>query len=500
MELEKARVDFVNLQKRLCAYNHATSLIYYDGATSAPPDTVANRNHSIQILNEEVLRLTTADETIELLNFLDERREYLTVKEQRALDFMLKEYKMKQLIPPDEFVKQEILLNEARDAWHRAQEEDDFEILRPYLEKVFDTARTIAGYCAPEMDPYEYYLNYYEEGMDVKTCDELFGAIRENITPLLRKIMEKPQVDDSCIKGDFSKEDQESLAIYVMELVGLNMNRVGLATSEHPFAMYLGSHYDQRITTKYLRKDFTDSLYTVLHEAGQVLYDMGQADNLAYTVIDGAMSMGMIESQACFYENIIGRSRHFIQYIYPELAELFPDPVEKYTAEDIYRAVNKVDPGLIRIGADELTLSLHVMIRYELEKAIMDKKLEVKDLPEAWAAKYKEYLGVDVPNHTKGVLQDIHWAFGAIGYFPSYIVGSAFAAQIMEKMDEDIELNDCIDEANYKLINLWNKEHIWKHGGLYPTKTIMERFVGQQFSSDAYIRYLTEKYSDIYGL
>lgn len=500
MDLENARVAFDALQKKICAFNHATALIYFDGETSAPPDTIDNRTQTLQILNEEIFKLRTGDETMELLGFLDENRNLLSVRERRAVDFMLRDSKKKSSIPAKEYVQYENLLAEAQDAWHRAREEGNFEILSPYLEDVFDTVRRFAAYCGYEDNPYDCCLDNYEEGLDTKTCEELFDAVRSELTPLLHAITEKPQIDDSCIKGDFSAEDQENLAIYLMELIGLNLSRVGLATSEHPFTTFLGSHFDERIATRYSRKDFTTSLYTVLFEGGHVLYDMGQADNLAYTVLDGGVSMGLLESQGRFYENFVGRSRNFINYIFPEIVDLFPETLSNYTSEDLYRAVNKVEPGLIRIDADELTFNIHVMIRYELERAILNRELEVKDLPEAWNKKYKDYLGIDVTDNVNGVLQDIHWPFGAIGYFPAYVLGNAYVAQITNKMREDIDLEECIDEGNFKLINLWNKEHIWKHGGLYKAKEIMEKYVGVEFSPDAYISYIKDKYTDIYNL
>ena len=500
MDLEKARIEFSDLQKKISAFNHATALIYFDGETFAPSETLDNRAHSLEILNDELYQLKTGEKTVELLDYLEENKDWLTVRERRSLEFMQRELRKKKSIPKDEYVEYEHLLAEAQDAWHRAREEDDFDILCPYLEKIFDSVRRFASYCAPDKDPYDYCLDNYEEGLESKTCDKIFDSIKANIIPLVHKITERPQIDNSCLRGDFSAEDQESLAIYIMELLKINMNRVGLATSEHPFVSFMGSHYDERITTKYSRKDYSSSLYTVMHEVGHVLYDMGQPDNLAYTVLDGGTSMVLLESQARFYENIVGRSKTFIEYIYPTLEELFPDPISEYTPEDIYKAVNMVEPGLNRIDSDELTFNIHVLIRYELEKAIMHNELQVKDLPKAWAEKYKEYLGVEVKDYANGILQDIHWPFGAIGYFPAYVLGNAYAANITEKMKEDIDLEECLAEGNFALINLWNKEHIWKHGGLYNSKEIMEKYVGVEFTAEPFINYLENKYKEVYEL
>lgn len=500
MNLEQARVDFDILQKRLAAFNHATAIIFYDGETSAPPDTLANRSQALQVLNEEVFKIKTGQETLDLLEFLDENKDWLTIKERRCVDFMLRDFRRKSQIPPEEYSKYETLITESQDAWHIAREENNFDILKPYLDRLFKLSKQFSEYCTPGHDPYEYWLDLYEEGLDVDTCEKVFSSIKAELVPLFKEVMTKPPIDDSCLKGDFSAESQENLAVYIMELIGINMNRVGLATAEHPFTTYLGSHFDERIATKYSRKDYSSSLYTVLHQSGHILYDTGQADNLAYTVLDGGQSMGLLESQGSFYENIVGRSREFIEYIFPEMEELFPEALDGRTSEDLYRAVNKVTPRLIRMDAGELTVNIHVMIRYELERAIMSGDLSMDDLRDAWNQKYKEYLGLDVTDDVNGILQDIHWPFGGIGYYPSYVLGNVYAAQLARKMDAEIDLKSSISEANFKLINLWNKEHIWKHGGLYNAKEIMERHVGIAFDTEPYITYVKDKYSEIYNL
>ena len=244
--------------------------------------------------------------------------------------------------------------------------------------------------------------------------------------PLLKKIKEKPQVDDAMLHGHFSEEKQAQLSDYLMRTMGLDLDHVGLSTTEHPFTTSLGSHFDERITTHYLEENFASSMFSVIHEGGHALYDTGSADDLAYTVLDGGVSMGIHESQSRFYENLLGRSRAFTGFVFPKLCELFPE-LSGHTAEEFYRAINKAEPSLIRTEADEVTYSLHVMVRYELEKRVMHGELKVHDLPGEWNRLYKEYLGVDVPDDKHGVLQDSHWSGGSIGYFPSYALSGASA-------------------------------------------------------------------------
>lgn len=500
MNFEQAREAFSNLQKRISAYNHATSLMFYDGETSAPSDTADNRLRSLEVLNDEIFRMKYGEDTQELLERLNENRDELTLNERCCVDFMQREISKKKNIPKSEYVRYELLLTETQDAWHKAHEHDDFNILYPSLKKVFETLKTFAQYSAPEKHPYEYYIDGYEEGATIALFDEYYNKIRETIPPLIQAINEKPQIDDSCLKGDFSAESQERLSFYLLELLGADMNRVSLATAEHPFTASIGSHFDERIATKYSRKDFTFSLYTVLYECGFVLYEMGQDDSVAYTVLDSSASLGLIESQGKFYENIIGRSRPFIECIYPSLVELFPNPVKNFTPDDIYRAVNKVSAGPVRMGSDELTNNIHLMIRYELEKDIFNGLLTVRDLPDAWRRKYKNYLGVDVKSPVQGVLQDIHWCDGAIGYFPLGVLGSIYSAKMKECINKEMDFDGLIREGNIIALNNWNKEKIWTKSGTHATAEIMSEMAGGPVNVEPYIDYLKEKYTEIYNL
>ena len=499
MKLEQARVDFLNLQRKIAAFKHATALIYYDGETAAPPDTLDNRTKSLMVLNDEILKLTSGPETLELLQYLEENIFELTVNERRAVETMLKDYNRKKHIPEAVYVEYEKTLTEAQDAWHRGCEDNNFEIVRPYLEKIFDYSRNFAIGADPSADPYQYWLTSYEEGLDIKTCDEVFSEIKSNITPLLKEIQSSP-VRIKPVEGSFGAAEQESLSLYLLELLGVNMDRVGFATADHSFTTFLGSHFDERIATRFSKKDFTSSMYSVLHGAAHVLCDTGQADNLAFTVLDGSASMVIIESQGHFYENIIGRSRAFIEYIYPELCELFPEYTKEHTVDDVYQYVNKAESTLIRVDADELTFNLHTMIRYEMEKALIRRDMTVKEIPDVWRDMYKEYLGLDVPNHAEGCLQDIHWPFGAIGYFPTYIVGNVCGVGIANKMRETIDIDACIAKGDLTPINEWNHERIWQYGGIYTAGELMKKFVQTSIDSKEYIRYLTDKYTDIYKL
>ena len=498
--LDEARTQLMALQRKMAAYEHAMGLIYYDGCTTAPKETADNRAVTMSVLSEEIYRQSTSEETAELLEFLDANRDDLSPDEKRMVYLLLKDIREMKKIPMDEYIAYQELMVKAEDVWERAKNASDFDMFCPYLEKLFAYQKKFAKYIDPDMDPYDHCLNEYEEGLTMETCDRFFERLRAGIVPLLKRIQEAEQIDDSIRHGCFPAAKQEELSYHLMKLIGLDLGHVGLSTTEHPFTTSLGSHHDERITTHYYENDFAFSMYSVIHEGGHALYDTGSADGIAYTVLDGGVSMSIHESQSRFYENIIGRSRAFCRLIFPELVRLFPEQMEGHDAEEFYRAMNKAQPSLIRTEADELTYSLHIMVRYELEKRIMHDELEVKDLPAEWNRLYREYLGIDVPDDRRGVLQDSHWASGLFGYFPSYALGNAYGAQFLAKMRETVDVDACIENGDFGPVNDWNREHIWQYGGRFTPAELLSRVYEAEFDPAYYIDYLEKKYNELYGL
>ena len=498
--LDEARTQLMALQRKMAAYEHAMGLIYYDGCTTAPKETADNRAVTMSVLSEEIYRQSTSEETAELLEFLDANRDDLSPDEKRMVYLLLKDIRNMKKIPMDEYVAYQELMVKAEYVWARAKDASDFDMFCPYLEKLFAFQKKFAKYIDPDMDPYDHCLNEFEEGLNMETCDRFFGKLRAGIVPLLKRIQEAEQIDDSIRHGYFPAAKQEELSYHLMKLIGLDLGHVGLSTTEHPFTTSLGSHHDERITTHYYENDFAFSMYSVIHEGGHALYDTGSSGKLAYTVLDGGVSMSIHESQSRFYENIIGRSRAFCRLIFPELVRLFPEQMEGHDAEEFYRAVNKAQPSLIRTEADELTYSLHIMVRYELEKRIMHDELEVKDLPAEWNRLYREYLGIDVPDDRHGVLQDSHWASGLFGYFPSYALGNAYGAQFLAKMRETVDVDACIESGDFSPVNDWNREHIWKYGARFTPSELLERVYEAEFDPAYYIDYLEKKYNELYGI
>ncbi len=499
MDIKTAIQQFMELQAKLSAYNHAMSLIFYDGVTGAPRATAANRGQTLSVLSAESYKLSTGEETVQLLEYLDAHKNRLTDRQNRMVFLALRDIRDMQKIPMEEYVAYQQLLVEADDVWHTAKETDDFSLFCPVLEQIFATEKRFALYCAPDKHPYDYCLGKYEDGLNREKCDVFFAALKSRLVPLIKRIGDRPQLSDSCLWGDFDQAAQQKFSYELMRTMGIDLGHCGLATTEHPFTTSLGSHHDVRITTNYKRENLSFSMYSVIHEGGHALYDMGSADDLAYTLLDGGVSMGIHESQSRFYENLLGRSRGFVNYIFPKMQECFPQLAD-CTPEQVYRAVNRVSPSLIRTEADEVTYCLHVMVRYELEKRVMSGELEVRDLAAEWKKLYREYLGVEVPDDRQGVLQDSHWSGGMIGYFPSYALGSAYGAQLLRKMKETVDVDACLASGNFAPINEWNREHIWCHGCCMKPGELLESVLGEPFDPFVYTDYLEAKFGELYGI
>lgn len=498
MDIKEARKALEALQLREFAYGHAMGLLYYDGATIAPRDTYIPRGKTMSVLGEEAYKLSTGEEAMRLLDYLAEHTDELTPAERRITELKRKEMREMRCIPMEEYVAYSELLNESAVVWRDAKQNSDYDLFEPYLARIIETERRFAGLISPEKDAYDYCLDKFEEGLTQKKCEEFFAALRVRLVPLLGKAVAAKQPETEFMRAYFPESAQAELSKKLMELMGIDKNRCCLATTEHPFTTGF-SKYDIRITTKYDARDFASSMYSVIHEGGHALYELHTADEYAYTALGSGVSMAVHESQSRFYENILGRSRAFVEKIYPEIVSLCP-AFSAHTAEEMYRAVNRAEPSLIRTEADEMTYYLHVMVRFEAERAFMSGDASAKELPQLWNSLYKKYLGIEVPDAKRGVLQDSHWSNGQIGYFPSYAIGSAYGAQLAEKMKLDVDMDGCIAAGDFKPINGWLEERIWKYGCLYKPSELIENALGEPFDPKYYADYLEAKARDVYGV
>ena len=497
--LEQAVEALKKHQQVMAAYGHAMGVIFHDSATAAPKESWEGRGKTMGILSEIIYNLETDPKNGELLTYLEANADQLDDQTRREVEVLRKSYDQTKRIPQDEYIEYSVLMNDAENAWEKAKNENDFDAFAPYLEKIVSFNRTFAGYYDAAKAPYDALLNEYEEGLNMQTLDAFFARLRSVIVPLLEKIQAAPQIDDSFLNQTFPIEDQRKFSDYMMEVMGMDRRHCGIAESEHPYTTNFNNK-DVRITTHYHEDHLTFSMYSVIHEGGHALYELGADDKYNYTALASGVSMGIHESQSRFYENLIGRSRAFCHLVFPKLKELFPQQLEGVDAEMFYRAVNKAEASLIRTEADELTYALHVMVRYEIEKQMIDGTLAIKDVPAEWNRLYKEYLGIDVPSDSKGCLQDSHWSGGAIGYFPSYALGSAYGPQILDAMEKDLgDINQDVAKGDLSRVTGWLREHIHRHASFVKPGPLFKQVCGE-FDPTYFTDYLTKKYSELYNL
>ncbi len=491
--------QLAELQKKMYAFNYASSSIYLDSATVAPKDTEEGRGEALAILSEYGYDLATRKETIELLEYLNEHKDELTPHQAREVELLLRDNEFMKTIPVEEYIAYQKVLSKADYVWHKAKAENDFESFRPVLKEIFDYNIRFAKYYKPDQNPYDTQLNMFERGLTMEKCDKFFATLREHIVPLIKKIGETGKNKTLPVLTGFPVEKQKELTKYLMDYMGIDPNHCVCGETEHPFTLEFTKD-DVRITTHYYEENFEFSMYSVIHEGGHALYELGGADEHKYTAVAGGVSMGIHESQSRFFENLIGRSEAFITAVLPKLKEIFPEQFRDITPRTAYEMINKAQPSLIRTEADELTYCLHVMIRYEIEKKVFAGELSVDDIPSEWNRLYKEYLGVDVPSDSEGCLQDSHWSGGSIGYFPSYALGSAYGAQMLAKMREDIDVEAVCASGSLKPIADWLGEKIYQHASMYDPEVLFEMVCGAPFDPTYYVEYLEKKFSDIYGV
>ena len=488
-----------SLQQKLSALSHASSVIYLDSSTVAPSDTSEGRGVTLGVLSAMEYEIISNPENPELFDYLDAHADELDEQSAAELRALKKSYATLSRIPMDEYVEFSVLLNDAQDIWKNAKLNNDFASFAPSLEKIIAFNQKFAGYYNKDMKPYDALLNEFEEGMTTDVLDEFFANLRAVIVPLIEKTQKCPEIDDSFLKKFYPIDKQREFSDYLMETLLIDRTHCGIAETEHPYTINFNNK-DVRITTHYYENDVASSMYSVIHEGGHAIYELGADDKYNHTALAGGVSMGIHESQSRFFENIIGRSREYIELVFPKMKELFAEQLEGVDAEMFYKAVNKATPSLIRTEADELTYALHVMVRYEIEKLLIAGELSVNDIPAKWNALYKEYLGVDVPSDTLGCLQDSHWSGGSFGYFPSYALGSAYGAQMLAVMESKMgSVSELIKNGEMGKIKEWLRENIHAHASSKKPCEIFENACGK-FDPGYFTKYLSDKFTKLYNI
>jgi carboxypeptidase Taq len=479
--------------------NRAGAVLGWDQQTYMPPAGAEARGQQLGTLGRIAHEKFTDEKVGKLLDELKdayhpESDEFALIKVSR------REYEKRTRVPADFVAEQAVVTAAAHEGWVAARSKSDYSIFEPHLEKVMDLTHRYIGFFPKAEHPYDTLLDDYETGMKTSEVQEIFAELRKKQVRLIQAIAEQKQVDDSFLHLKYSEAKQRAFGEKVITAFGFDPEKNRQDKAPHPFTTSFSIN-DVRITTRFNEKFLNPALFGSMHEMGHALYDGGINPSYDRTPLADGASLGVHESQSRMWENIVGRSFPFWEHFYPELQKTFPSQLGEVKLRDFYNAVNKVEPSFIRVEADEATYNMHIMLRLEIEIAMVESAVALKDLPDLWNTRMKEYLGVVPPDDAQGVLQDIHWSFGGLGYFPTYALGNLVSAQLWEKINSEItDLSTHIREGRFDTLLGWLHANIHVHGRKYDPQDLIQKVTGSRITPAPYLRYLETKFKDIYGL
>ncbi|GAA0086327.1 carboxypeptidase [Clostridium sp. CTA-7] len=480
--------------------NEAINLIYWDMRTNMPPKAGESRSKVLEYLSGESFNMITSSKVGDFIKDLSQYKNEMNLTELRMLEELERNYNETKKIPQDRYIAFVGVCSNSELAWEKAKDANDFEIFKPHLEKVVEFQKEFINYWGYKNDKYDTLLDKYELGLTIEKLDKVFAELRDGIIEVLNNIKaSNKKINNDFLFGSFDTKKQKDLSLYILEKIGFDLEAGRLDESVHPFTTNFGNK-DVRLTTNYHGDEFASALFSTIHEGGHGIYEQNISDNLENTGLQTGASMAIHESQSRFYENILGRSKEFCSYLLPIAKEYFED-FKNVTLDEFYEAMNYVETSLIRTEADELTYGLHIIIRYEIEKELINDRITVAELKDLWNKKYKEYLGVEPKTDSEGILQDMHWSDGSFGYFPSYALGNLYGAQMFYKLlEEKPNVMEAVKEGNFIEITNWLKEKVHIHGSLYTPGEIIKNITGEELNPKYFIDYLKNKYYKIYDI
>jgi carboxypeptidase Taq len=489
------------LLEEISDLNYISALLGWDQQTYMPPGGAEARGNQLALLGHLAHERSTSAEMGKLLEELKPYAASLDPDsdDARLVKVTAHDYAKATCVPSKHIIAFTQVTTLAQQAWMEARQKSDFSIFRPHLEKIVDLRQEYASFFPGFDHPYDALLDDFEPGMKTADVKAIFDGLRPQLVGLIKAIAAKPQVDDSFLHQPFDQDKQWSFGEEVITKFGYEWKRGRQDKAVHPFTTEFGIN-DVRITTR-VDPDFLNTmLFGTMHECGHALYGMGAAPELERTGLERGASLGFHESQSRMWENLVGRSLAAWEYFYPRLQEVFPQ-LSAVPLGEFYKGINKVQPSLIRVEADEATYCLHIMVRLDIEIALLEGKVAVKDLQSIWNDKMEEYLGVTPPDAAKGVLQDVHWSGGMIGYFSTYALGNLISAQLWEKINLDIpDLNEQFRVGEFGTLLAWLRRNIHRHGAKFEPQELMQKVTGSRIDPAAYVRYLTKKFGEIYNL
>lgn len=500
--IEEKLVAFKERMQEVVALQQAAAVLGWDQQTYMPPGGAEERSVQLATLARLAHERYASPDVGELLQDLVPYAQQLDPDSDDAclIRVMEREYRKATRVPSEKVAEFAQVTAMAQESWAKARAMQSFEVFRPDLERIVELRRTYAGYFTPYDHVYDPLLDDFEPGLKTAEVKAIFGALRPQQVELIQAIAERPQVDNSFLGLRYAEKKQWQFGVEVITRFGFDWQRGRQDKSVHPFTTNFGRG-DVRITTRVDPRQGASALFSTMHEAGHAMYEQGVGKNLVGLPLAAGASMALHESQSRLWENLVGRSYPFWKFFFPRLKALFPQQLGNLSLDDFYRGINRVQPSLVRVESDEATYNLHIMLRLELEIALMEGSLAVKDLPEAWNSRMREYLGLTPPNDALGVLQDVHWSGGMIGYFPTYALGNLVSAQLWEAMQQDIPgIEEQVERGEFSALLGWLGKKVHQHGAKYEPQVLVQRVTGSTIDPQPYVRYLNKKYRAIYGL
>lgn len=479
------------------------ALLDWDMQVNMPPGGGEHRAAQMTTLSKLTHEMFTSEETGRLLEAAEAEGKGLDYDSDDAslLRVVRHDYDLETKLPTKLVTEITRVTTLAHEVWAKARTKNDYKSFQPWLQQIVDLNIQKAEAFGYEDRLYDALLDQFEPGMKTALVASLFNELKVEQVPLIQAMSaQADRASNAVLKRDYDEDGQHAFGLAVAEALGYDFERGRLDRSVHPFTTDFGTN-DVRITTRYERNWLPGAMFGTIHESGHAMYEQGSAQALAGTPLEGGTSLGIHESQSRLWENLVGRSENFWQAFFPRLKAQFPETLADTSAADFYRAVNCVEPSLIRVEADEVTYNMHIIIRFELENALLEGKLSLDDAPEAWNAKYEEYLGVQPETDTVGILQDIHWSAGIFGYFPTYALGNLMSVPFYNKaLAAHPEIPAEIAQGKFDTLLGWLQANIYQHGRKYMPAELFQRVTGEKISAQPYLAYLREKYSKLYDL
>ncbi len=478
--------ELIEYYRKIAKYSSALSLLYWDTRTYMPEQASKYRAEVISEISAHTFALRTASEYERLLKESKPENEI----DEAILRVGRRDYEKYRKISKKLYAESVRAAAICEQVWKEAKKTEDFKLVVPYLEKIVEIKREIAEKLGYEKDAYDPLLDMYEAGMKVDLLKEILYDLRDFTLDFVKLL--RVENDNNIFNITIDIERQRMFNHWLLKQLGYDEEKGRLDVSAHPFTFHVGIN-DVRITTRYSTNQMLGSIYSTIHEFGHSTYSFGIPEEYYGLPIGGTASAGFSESQSRFWENIVGKSKVFWQYIYDKFIELFPE-FRGYSVEKIWKGVNKVRNSFIRTEADEVTYNLHIVIRFEIEHALINNELKVWELPVVWNELYEKYLGLVPPKPSLGVLQDTHWYSGLIGYFPTYSLGNIYAAQLFYKMKKDIDFENLVSKGQFEKIQNWMRENVHKYGRIYEPCELIKKVTGERITTKYVKEYFIEKF------